>query len=250
MRLVSHVLKAHGGQDRWQGKKAFSAHVSISGAMLPPPDGRPPGCAPYVAIGAYRLPTTPRGRPTTRELVIEGDTRLPHLKMFGSSDPTRYAVYTPNRVEFRTMSHALLDALDDPIEALAARPPGQPLRQMERVFLFGACVWSAIVAPFLLDAPDVTVREEPGRLLHVEFPDRIDPLAPKRVLHVTKDGLIERYDYELRYLYPSPLTDTASAHTAFDGIVVPTLRRMRPLKAGSDRSPALLDIEFFDIRFS
>ena len=250
MRLVSHVLKAHGGRDHWRNKTAFSAHVSISGALLPPPDGRPPDGAPFVAIGGYHLTTAPQRRPTVRELVIEGDTRIPHLKMFGSTDVTRYGVYTPNRAEFRTMSDRLLEALDNPVEALAARPPDRPLRQIERLFLFGGMVWSAITIPFLLDAPGVLVGEEPGRRLTVEFPDTIEPLAPKRLLHVTQDGLIGRYDYELRYLYPALLMDTASAHASFDGIVVPTLRRVRPLKAGSERSPALLDIEIFDIRFS
>lgn len=256
MRLVSHVLRAHGGREHWRGKKSFSAHVSVSGALLPPPDGRPPDGAPYVAIGGYQLPTAPRNRSTVRELVIEGDTRLPRVKIFGSTDVTRYGVYTPGRVEFRTMSHQVLEALDDPIEALAARPPGRPLGQLERVFLFGDILWSAITAPFLLESPEVSVREEPvsdepktGRLLTVEFPSTIEPLAPRRVLHVAEDGLIGRHDYELRYLYPTVLADTASAHIAFDGIVVPTLRRLRPLKVGSDRSPALLDIEIFDIRF-
>jgi len=250
MRLVSHVLRAHGGRDHWRSKMAFSAHVSISGALLPPPDGCPTSETPYIAIGNYTVPTRPRGRPTARELVIEGDTRLPRLKIFGAHDVTRYGVYMPGRVEFRTRSHQLLEALDDPIETLAARPPDRPLRPMERVFLFGATIWSAITAPFLLDAPGVSVWEEPGGLLRVEFPKGIDPLAPKRVLHVAQDGLIRRYDYELRYLHPSPLVDTASAHIAFDGIVVPTLRRILPLKVDSERSPALLDIEIFDIRFS
>lgn len=257
MRLVSHVLRAHGGRDHWQRKKSFSAHVSLSGTLLPPPDGRPPAGAPYVAVGGYQLLTAPRNRPTVRELVIEGDTKLPRVKIFGSSDVTRYGVYTPGRVEFRTMSHQLLEALDDPIEALAARPPGRPLRQLERVFLFGGILWSAITAPFLLDSPEVSVKEEPisdnsktGRVLTAEFPGTIDPLTPRRILHVAEDGLIGRHEYELRYLYPSALADTASAHIAFDGIVVPTLRRVRPLKADSDRSPALLDIEIFDIRFS
>ena len=95
----------------------------------------------------------------------------------------------------------------------------------------------------------VSDESKAGRLLTVEFPGTIEPLAPRRVLHVAPDGLIERHDYELRYLHPSILSDTASAHIAFDGIVVPTLRRVRPLAAGTDRSPALLDIEIFDIRF-
>jgi len=231
------VLNAHGGRDRWGGKKAFSAHVSISGALLPPPDGHP-------------LPVAPRNRPTARELVVEGETRLPRLKIFGCTDVTRYGVYTPRRVEVRSLSDQLLEALDDPMEALASRPPDRPLSQIERLFIFGAILWSAITGPFLLDTPGVSVKEKPGRLLKVAFPAAIEPLAPKRVLHVAKDGLIERHDYELKYLYPSPLTDTASAHIVFNGIVVPTLRRVFPLKAGTDRSPALLDIEIFDIRFS
>jgi len=256
MNLVSHVLKAHGGRTHWRTKKAFSAHISISGSLLPPPDRPPPGGAHYVAVGGYHLPTASRGRPTLRELVIEGDTRIPQLKIFGSTDVTRFGVYTPNRVEFRTTSNQLLEALDDPIEALAARPRDRPLRVIERIFLFGGIVWSSIATPFLLDAPDVSVTEKPvrddsktGRQLTVEFPETIEPLAPRRVLHVAEDGLIERHEYELRYLYPSLLADTASAHIAFDGIVVPTLRRVRPLKA-DDHSPALLDIEIFDIRFS
>lgn len=257
MYLVSHVLKAHGGRDQWRSKKAFSAHLAISGSLFPPPESPPTGGAPSVAVGGYQLPTAPRNRPALRELVIEGDTKTPQLRIFCSTDVTRYGLYTPNRVEFRTTSNQLLDAIENPIASLAARPLDRPLTRIEMVFLIGGIIWSSIVAPFLLDAPGVSVREEPvfdksktGRLLTVEFPETIEPLAPRRVLHVAEDGLIDRHEYELRYLYPSLLVDTASAHIAFDGIVVPTLRRILPLKADFDRSPALLDIEIFDIRFS
>src|ERR1700761_7471782 len=103
-------MQAHGGTDRWRSISRFSAHVSIGGEILPPPEGSLPLEVPHGEIGGYQLVTTPRSRPTVRELVMEGETHRPFARLFGSSDMTRYGVYSPERAEFRNMSGALISA--------------------------------------------------------------------------------------------------------------------------------------------
>lgn len=236
MDLVSHVLKAHGGRDRWRSKTAFSAHISISGALLPPPENR-------------SLSSATACRPTLREVVIEGETKSPRLTVFGSGDTNRYGLYAPDRVELHSMAHQLLEALDNPIDALADRSSDRPLRATERTFLYGAAVWNAIAGPFLLDDARILAKE--AQQLEIELPAAIDPLTPRRTLYVGNDGFVTRQVYHLKHLHPGPLVDTASAYIAFDGIMVPTLRRLRPLATAADlHSPPLLDIEIFDLRFS
>lgn len=223
MSLVSHLLRAHGGSARWNELSVFSAHVSIGGALLPAQDA------------------------AAREFVIEGETRRPRLKMFNAAEAGRYAVYTPGRVETRTMSHQLIDALDEPIAALA----GRPLGDLERLFLMGNTLWSAIAGPFPLEMEGAAAMQPGPRRLTLDLPDSLDPLCPRRLLHVGEDGTLHRQDGELRHIRSGLVADTLSAPIIFDGILIATLHRRHAIGVDGRIDPApLLDIEIFDARFS
>jgi hypothetical protein len=256
MQLAEQVLQAHGGAPQWQKTARFSAHVSISGALLPPPEGRPPPGTPHVTIGGYTLATRSQARPTLRELVMEGETTRPFMRIFSSTNLKRYAIYSPARTEFRDMSGRLIEAEDNPMVTMGGRYVGPPLGAHNRILLFGALVWSAIVGPFVLELGGKG-EEEPSpqaqsefRRLRIELPRSLDPVAPVRSLSVDSQGLARRADYELHPFFPGPVVDTLSAYGSFDGIAVPTLRRLQALSADGTVEPTpLVDIEIFDVRF-
>lgn len=229
MLLVSQVLRAHGGLDRWDRISAFSAHVSLGGTLFPL-DG------------------------AAREYVVEGETGQPRLNLFCSSDATRHGVYRPDRVELRDSSNALLDALDRPIASLAGRPADRMFTELESVFLIGNLLWSAIMGPFVLAAPRVSALESVSkgiRHLDVTLPPDLDPLCPHRRLRIREDGTLYRSDQDMPPLHPFPVAETLSAHLVFDGILVATLRRVRALGLDGDMArKSLLDLEIFDVRFS
>ncbi len=259
MLLMEGVLQAHGGQERWREKSFFSAHVSISGTLLPPPSVRPPLGTVQVAVDGCRLAVAPRAKSTLRELVMEGDTRRPHVRIYGATDMTRYAVYTPSRTEFRSISGTLLEAQDDPVAAMASRDPECPLVGLEQVLLFGSLVWRAVAEPFTLGlngrshelSRDPSYGHAGSARLEITVPDTIDPVTPERRLTIGEEGYIRRAEYELRHFNRQTIAETLSAHACFDGIVVPTLRRLQVVEPGGaiGRVP-LIDIEIFDVRFA
>lgn len=243
MKLAEEVLQAHGGGQLWRNMSRFSAHVSIGGALLAPPDGQAP-------------PGMPHARPIPHELVMEGETNRPFIRMFRSSDYDRYAIYTPGRTEFRDMSGRLIEAQDDPLAAMEKKRAIVPsLCPLDRVFLYGALVWSAIVGPFVLECGGQS-EEEPSqarsgfRRLRIESPKSLDPVAPVRRFLIDDLGFARRADYALPSLFRGPATDTLSAYGIFDGIAVPTLRRLQALSPdGTIEATPLIDIEIFDVRF-
>lgn len=259
MSIIERVQEAYGGIDRWRRLNGFTAHVSISGAALPPSDGRPPAGVSHVTVRNYSLPNTPRPKPSLRELVVEGDTATPRLRIYGSSNLDRYCLYGPEHIEFRDLADNLLQVQDEPLAALKARASGAPFSQQERGYIFGALVWEAIVGPFLLSAPGARVLPAPPRagapeptqtVLAMEWPQTLSPLASRKVLYFDCQGHWTRSDYVLDSLGFGPVVDTISAPVAFQGIVVSTLRRLRTVESLGDAASApLIDIEIFDIRF-
>ncbi len=257
MELAEQVIHAHGGTDRWRSISRFSAHVSIGGELLPPPERSPPLDVPHVEVGGYQLVTTPRSRPTLRELVMEGETHRPFAKLFGSSDMTRYGVYSPGRSEFRGMSGALISAQDAPLAALTQRGGDPPLEALDRLFLISALIWAAVVGPFVLTLGGRTCERpsfnDPGRYrrMWMELPEKLDPIITERFLTIDEEGLIRRVEYTLHPYHRGLIIETLSTYESFGGIRIPTIRRMQALRADGKSDPtSLLDIEIFDVQFS
>ncbi len=257
MKLAEQVIHAHGGADRWRGISRFSAHVSVSGEILPPSEGRPPLGVPHVEVGGHQLVITPKGRPSLRELVLEGETQRPFAKLFGSTDVTRYGVYSPERAEFRDMSGALISAQDAPVAALRQRGERAPLESLDRMFLVGALIWGAVIGPFVLtlggetcEEPSVNVRR-PYRRMWMELPETLDPIIAERRLSIDNRGLIHQIEYTFLPYHKEQVVESLSIYENFGGIMIPTLRRMQARRADGklDQTP-LIDIEIFDVQFS
>lgn len=241
MLLVSYVLRAHGGVECWNRKTAFSAHLSVSGSLV-------------LAAGEHPAKSPLESGPASRQFVVEGETRNPHLKLYESADMARYSIYTPDRIELRTRAGDLIEALDRPIDSLAARQDDRPLSALEKTFLIGNAIWSAIAGPFILiDARVATVDASSDvnkLMLDMTLPAGQDPLCPRRRLWISKDGVLQRADYEIRHICSS-VRDTLSAHIPFDGILLATLRRALAVEPdGRTSDTSLLDMEIFDVRFS
>ena len=257
MLLIDRVQEAYGGLDRWRTLSSFTAHVSISGAALPPPDNRPPAGMAPVAVHDYLLPTPRYTNPTLREFVVEGETSRPVVRLYSAGDLNRYCIYTPERIEFRDMNDRVLEALDDPLDSFRSNAEGAPFTPLQRGLIFGALLWEAIVGPFIMcqpsarwverDRDDSSERGE--RILEIAIPRSVDPLAPARTQRFDASHFLKRSEYDLDALRLGPVVDTASAHVGFGGIIIPTLRRLSKASDHAHRAAALIDLEIFDVRF-
>jgi len=257
MLLIDRVQEAYGGLDRWRTLSSFTAHVSISGAALPPPEHRPPAGMTPVAVQDYLLPTARYTNPTLREFVVEGDTTRPLVRLYSAGDLNRYCVYTPERIEFRDRNDRVLEVLEKPLDSFRSNAEGAPFTPLQRGLIFGAILWEAIVGPFMMCQPSVRCverglgdRRGPGeRILEVATPSSVDPLVSARTQRFDASHFLERSEYDLETLRLGSVVDAASAHAGFCGIIVPTLRRLSKASDQAGRPSALIDLEIFDVRF-
>ncbi len=105
-------------------------------------------------------------------------------------------------------------------------------------------IWTYVSAPFVLARPDYDVRvldpwEEDGerwQRFAVHFPEHVHTHSREQVFYIDASGLIRRHDYTAE-----PIGGWARAahycldHQTFDGLVVPTRRRVFPRRADNRR---------------
>lgn len=245
--LLTRLLDAHGGRERWNATDGFSAYASISGFLIP--------SLPYLPKTAEEIAlervSPHRKRPHTIELAIEGDTHRPHLRIFGATDAAWYGLYTPECSEVRALAGDV--AVDRTNSRDRPSSPGSASSPANVISLLGACLWNALIGPFVLTLEGQAF--EKGRQgdhegLAIVLPDHLDPISPHRTLTIDKAGMILRSTYDLRLIQGRRVVETMKAYCDFAGIRIATLRRIALAgAAASPAPPSLIDIEIFDVRF-
>jgi hypothetical protein len=131
---------------------------------------------------------------------------------------------------------------------------------LDAAYFAGYAFWNYLSAPLLLTREDITVTEDGDWLeagtqwhrLEASFPADIHTHSPQQTFYVDDGGLLRRHDY-----IAQPVGTWARAahycdqHRAFDGLVFPTRRRVRPQGPGGRSLPAptlvALDIDHIEI---
>jgi hypothetical protein len=127
--------------------------------------------------------------------------------------------------------------LKNPRDSFAGAVLTTKWNELQELYFASYAFWNYFTAPFLLVLPGVEVEEiethnedgETWRQLSVIFPPEIPTHSARQTFYFNDKGLLQRLDYA---------TDVAGGvashycfdHVAFDGIVVPTFRRVVPRK--------------------
>lgn len=214
--LLDEVLAAHGGA-RWEGVSAITARGRLGG-LLP-----------------RRFPGDRLARFAVRVEVPEQRTVIHDFPQVG-----RHAVLDGGDVRIETRDGEALDARAAPRSAFSGR---SGIRRnfhwdpLDTAYFAGYAFWNYLTAPFLLARDEITVTEgEPWyasgqrwRRLQATFPPQLDTHCREQTFHVGPDGLIHRHDF-----VAEPVGRWAAAalhydgYRDFDGLVLPTRRRVRP----------------------
>jgi hypothetical protein len=223
--LVSHAIAAHGGERLWSGAREISARISsgglafaskFQGAAVRDVDVR-------VATTGQRVTFTPYPREGQRG-VLEADGSVRIENEAGEVLARREQA----RARFADLRHKLWwDRLD--------------------ILYFGCyAMWTYVSAPFVFVRDDYEVREldpwrergEEWRRVAVRFPEHVQTHCREQVFHIDAEGLIRRHDYTAE-----PIGGWARAahycldHTSFDGLVMPTQRRVFPRRRDGRSRP-------------
>jgi hypothetical protein len=123
--------------------------------------------------------------------------------------------------------------LKNPRDSFAGAVLTTKWNELQELYFASYAFWNYFTAPFLLVLPGVEVEEiethnedgETWRQLSVIFPPEIPTHSARQTFYFNDKGLLQRLDYA---------TDVAGGvaahycfdHVTFDGIVVPTFRRV------------------------
>ena len=173
--------------------------------------------------------------------------------------PTPTRVFADGRLELRSVSGDVVEAVDDPKAAMARLAYDAPWSAMDAAYFASEAWWTYLTAPFLFTYPGFRVEEvepfvEDGvsyRTLKVGFPDDVDSHTAEQFFHFHDDGLLFRHTYTVDILDGATGANYPSNWKTIDGIAVPTVRRIYGYDDDQQKipEPVLVSIDISELRF-
>ncbi|WP_406373839.1 hypothetical protein OH781_40510 [Streptomyces sp. NBC_01550] len=92
---------------------------------------------------------------------------------------------------------------------------------------------------------------ETWRRLKVRYPNHIATHSREQVFYFDRDGLLRRHDYDAEVSGSGPAAHYVTDHKEFNGIVVPTTRRVYLRQPDGSRAPEplVVSIDLRDVSF-
>jgi hypothetical protein len=169
-------------------------------------------------------------------------------------------MHSPDRVAIENESGEVLEERLNPRQAFAGHTLETPWDRLHLAYFTGYAMWTYLTQPFSWVEPGVEVEElepwqedgETWRRLRVTFPENIATHSPQAVYYLDDSGLIRRQDYVAEVAgVTGQAAHYSSEHREFDGIIVPTRRRVHLV--GEDGAvmpePLIVTIDLDDVRF-
>lgn len=232
--LLDEILVAAGGLERWSTVTTLAASGRISGLL------------------SSRFPGNRLADFTMRVKVSEQ-----HTVITGFPRDDQQGVFEHGNVRIETRNGELVDSRDDPRTAFSGLTGiRRNLRwdPLDTAYFAGYAFWNYLTAPMLLNRKDLTITrgetwlegDEEWRRLHVQFPTKLHTHSTRQTFYIDANGLIRRHDFTAE-----PVGRWARAahystdHQNFEGIIVPTRRRIYPLgpRGRSLTRPTLLALD-------
>ncbi|MEW2491264.1 hypothetical protein [Streptomyces sp. NPDC048411] len=235
--LLELAVRAHGGLARWERISRFNALVSITGAI-------------------WDL----KARSGLLSCVaLEGTTRDQSLTISPFPVPGRYVTWEPYRQAVMTSDGALVTERLNPVASFDGLTRESPWDELQVAYFASEANWNYFTAPFVFTRPgflaeEIDPCEEEGqswRSLRVTYPDDIVTHTRRQTYHFDESGLLRRLDYSVDILGGGDAVHYPSDYRDFDGILVPTRRRVYA-RDGSGRilrDQVAVAIDITDITF-
>ncbi|MEU6651746.1 hypothetical protein ABZ904_20430 [Streptomyces sp. NPDC046900] len=236
--LLSAVLEAHGGVDRWRRLSTCTATIVSEGELF----------------RAKGMPQDPQPRQMTVSLHEE------HASVRPFGGPDQRSDFTPGRTAIERADGSVVAERFEHRKGFAGHTFETPWDPLDRAYFNGYALWTYLTTPFFMLMPGMAVHEkepwaesptETWRGLRVSFPDGIESHSREQDFYFGDDFLVRRHDYHVdiaggfaaaHYMY-----DIAEA----DGIRLPTKRRA--YRRGPDGRPLrdhlMVGIDLSDVHY-
>jgi hypothetical protein len=209
--LLNAVIQAHGGLESWHGVRAIDVRFNFSGAGLVV-KGFPRHLQPTVSVDVKAC------RAVFQRL---------------GSDPDERSIFTPDRVWTERRDGEVIEERHRPRDSFAGHVWETKWDALHLTYFIGYAIWNYLSVPFLLAEPGFGIRElgehnendETWRVLEVTYPDGVHAHTKVQKLYFGPDLLLRRLDYKAD-VAGGVVAHYCFDHREFDGIVMPTLRRV------------------------
>jgi hypothetical protein len=235
--LKDLAIAAHGGTARWNKLTDVSARL-INGGVLWPLKG-----APWFLEDVT----------ITVQLHHQEASHAPFRS------PLRRTSFTAERVMIVTNEGEVIEEMRHPRASFAGHTLETPWNDLQLAYFAGYAMWTYLTAPFAFAAPGFLTQEiepwqengETWRRLKVRYPNHIATHSREQVFYFDRDGLLRRHDYDAEVSGSSPAAHYVTDHKEFNGIVVPTTRRvhLRQPDGSFAPEPLVVSIDLRDVSF-
>jgi len=236
--LLALAVEAHGGLHRWNDFKTLKAELSIDGAI-------------------WHVKQQPG---LLANKIFEIDTHTQRLTITPFTTPDRRSVFVPDRLTLQSLDGKVIETRDNPAASFAGQTLETPWDKFHVAYFASEALWTYLTSPFLYTYPGFETEEieswhengEQWRRLKITFPTYIASHHKTQITHFGPDGLMRRHDYTVDILGGSTGANYPSAYREFQGINMPTKRRIYAYDQNMQKvpEPLLVSLDFDKLTFS
>ena len=234
--LLAWAVEAHGGLPRWNEFRQLKAALSIDGAIW------------YLK----RVPGL------LQDKTVDMATQEQHVTIAPFDGRDGRVVFENDRITFETAGRSPR-VFDNPASTFVGQTLETPWELVHVAYFASEALWTYLTSPFLYTYPGFVTREiepwhesgEEWRRLEVTFPDHIASHTKTQVTHFGPDGLMRRHDYTVDILGGATGANYPGDYRDFQGIMVPTTRRIFAYDADLKKvpEPMLVSIDISHVSF-
>jgi hypothetical protein len=235
--LLSRILDAHGGMDRWRHYEKVEATIASGG-------------------GFFRLKGMIQDA-TPRRMTVWLHEQRSSVLPYGA--PDQRTMFTPERIAIEKLDGTVVLERHAPGDSFAGHQMSTPWDALHRAYFNGEALWTYLTTPFLLAMDGVRIQEgEPWRegsetwhVLRAQFPGYIETHSLIQEFFFDTDLQLRRHDYSVNIAGGFPAAQLTSDYIVADGLRLPT--RRRAYTRGPDRRPTMemlmVSIDISEVRF-
>jgi hypothetical protein len=236
--LVSGVLEAHGGVERWQRFTTATATI-VSDGELSRTKGLPQDLCP-------------------RQMTVSLHEEHASVRPFGA--PEQRSDFTPGRIAIERADGSVVAERLSPRQAFAGHTLQTPWDPLDRAYFNGYALWTYMTTPFFMTMKGVVCEEgepwqesptERWRHVRVTYPEELASHSTVQDFYFGADLLLRRHDYHVDIAGGFAAAQYVYDIEEADGIKFPTKRRA--YLRGPDGRPVhdhlMVSIDLSEMRF-
>jgi hypothetical protein len=235
--LLSKVLVAHGGLDRWRAFSSVTARLVTGGGL-------------WALKGLVQ-------DPAPRTMTVSLHEQFASVTPFGQADWR--TSFRPERIAVETSAGSVVRERPDPRASFDGHGMNTPWDPLHRAYFNGYAMWTYLTTPFFMAMPGFEVEEaepwsedgESWRTLRVRFPPSIASHSREQVFYFGDDFLLRRHDYQVDVAGGFPAAQYVSGIVEAQGLRLPSRRRawLRGPDGRPVRDMLLVAIDLSDVVF-